>query len=791
MYHYFHLKMPRLRKLVAFFIATFMLSAEAQQSEQKKFFTISGFVSEQRSGEPLIGVNVYSQQTKQGTTTNAYGFYSITLPSDSVVIQFSYVGYQTIVDRFYLNGNLKLNIMMEEKAELSEVVIQDRGTPTEVQNPQMSKITISVADVKNVPTLFGEKDVFKVIQLLPGVQKGSEGQSGFYVRGGGPDQNLIILDDAVVYNAFHLFGFFSLFNGDAIKSIELSKGGFPARYGGRLSSVLDINMKEGNRKEYKGEFGIGLISSRATLEGPILKDKASFLISARRTYADLLIRPFLPRGQSVGYYFYDFTAKINADITDKDKLYLSVYSGRDRFFARIKEDDYAFNSGLGWGNITSTLRWNHLYNNKLFSNTSFIFSRYNLGINASYSADRTDLYSMEFNSGIRDFSLKHDFEYSYNLQHQIRFGAIATNHFFTPRAVQEKGQFVENTGLRQETYNTVESGVYVEDNWRISNRLRANVGLRISHFVAESRHYVRPEPRLSASYLINSKNSFKASYANMNQYVHLLSNTGIGLPTDLWVPATKRVGPQNSHQVAIGWQNEMRRPKLHFSLEGYYKKMNGVITYVEGANFFGIEENIAGNAPKWEQNITTGQGWSYGIEALLQKKLGDFTGWIGYTLSWTQMQFDEVNNGKKFYARHDRRHDVSVVGMYKLSKSVTFSGTWVYGTGNAITLPVAQAYMPNHIPGVDMGFIDNRQVTLYTERNAFRMAAFHRLDLGVQFTKKLDKAEQTIEVSVYNAYNRQNPFFYYVNYSSSGNRRVLTQVSLFPLIPSITYSLKF
>ncbi|MFN5712652.1 MAG: TonB-dependent receptor plug domain-containing protein [Bacteroidota bacterium] len=656
----------------------------------------------------------------------------------------------------------------------------------------MSVINIPVQQIKDIPALMGEKDVLKVIQLMPGVQKGSEGSSGIYVRGGGPDQNLIILDDANVYNAYHLFGFFSLFNGDALKSVELVKGGFPASYGGRLSSVINMQMKEGNQEEFHGEAGIGLMSSRLVLEGPLKKKKSSFLISARRTYVDALIYPFLPPEQKGGYFFYDLNAKLNYILTDKDRLYLSGYFGKDKFYFNSNNDGFKLKGNLNWGNATGTLRWNHIYSGKLFSNTSAIFTNYQLGIGSREEFDST-YFDLQFGSAIRDYTIKHDFDFYPNSKHHIRFGGLAIFHRFKPSAVVVKSSDALSAGISVNSIYTMESGLYVEDDWKISGRLKANIGLRVSHYVANKTSFTNPEPRVSARYSITEKSAVKASYALMNQYLHLLSSTGVSLPTDLWVPATRNLRPMQSQQWALGWAQEL--PKgINLTIEGYYKNMRDISFYKEGASFLLIDNPEGAQGINWEKNITQGKGWSYGSEFLLQKEKGKWSGWIGYTLSWTYVQFDSINFGKKFFPRYDRRHDISIVNIYKFNDRIKLSCTWVYGTGNAITLPVAQYDAAPHNPAqIDnysqYNFIGFRND--YGEKNSFRMAPYHRLDVGIQFTKVKERYTRTFELSFYNAYNRWNPFFYYIERGVTATQNKLMQVTLFPILPSVSWSWKF
>jgi outer membrane receptor for ferrienterochelin and colicin len=760
-------------------------------------FTISGYINEKGSKENLQAVTVYVPKLKVGTASNNYGFFSITLPKDSVQVIFSYVGFKAKKLSLYLDKNVTYNIEMGAE-DLEEVTVTAEQTKKVSEETQMSTVDIPIEQIKQIPALMGEKDVLKVIQLMPGVQKGSEGSAGIYVRGGGPDQNLILLDEAPVYNANHLFGFFSVFNGDALKSVELIKGGFPARYGGRLSSVIDLQMKDGNKEKIHGEAGIGLIAARFTLEGPIIKNKCSFLVSARRTYIDALIYPFLPKDGKLGYYFYDMNAKINYVFSDKDRLYLSGYFGKDKFYLNSKTKDSESKIGLDWGNATSTLRWNHLFNSRLFSNLSLIFTNYQLGIGSS-SKFGNDYYNLRYVSNIRDCGAKYNFDFMPHPNHYIRFGINSTWHHFVPQAlVIQASDPVNEFNNKAGAIDTYEGGVFMEDDWKMTSKLKMNIGFRLSAFSSKGDNFFNPEPRASLRYLLGKDFSLKGSYAMMNQYLHLLSNTGVGLPTDLWVPATNKVKPQQSQQVALGLAKDLPNKNLTISIEGYYKWMKNVLNYKEGANFLNAGNNTnAETQNDWQTKVVSGNGLSYGAEFLIQKKVGKFTGWIGYTLSWTWLKFDSLNFGERFPARYDRRHDISVVGIYKINDHVTLSGTWVYGTGNAITLPIASYGIEQHtIPGTQQ---QSRPGELwpytiggdYGTKNSFRMAAYHRMDIGIQFHKKLKRCVRTFEFSLYNVYSRQNPFFYYITYDNDSKKNKLMQASLFPILPSVSWSYKF
>ncbi len=765
-------------------------------------YTLSGYVKEAGSKELLIGVTIFTDTKTAGTVSNNFGYYALELSEGTHNVIFNFVGYTPFVKTITISKNSILDVVLESTDKtLGEVVVKGTKIEKVSDNVQMSTIEIPIKTIKEIPALLGEKDVLKVLQLMPGVQSGSEGQSGLYVRGGGPDQNLIILDGATVYNAQHLFGFFSLFNGDALRSVELIKGGFPARYGGRLSSVIDMNMKDGNKEKYTGELGVGIISTKGILEGPFAKGKGSFIVSGRRTYIDALAQPIIlaaNNGNTAGYFFYDFNAKANYEIGPKDRVYLSGYFGRDKFYFNQKESQgtqsYENKTSFGWGNATGTARWNHIFTPKLFSNTSVIYSFYELAIKAEEKESGVGSFELQYGSGIRDWSIKQDFDWYANNNHKVKFGLVVTDHLFTPDALVLKDNYFNENLQRKTNYSALETGLYAEDEWKISPRLKSLFGMRMSSFTVRNTTYVKPEPRIALAYNVASDLSIKASYATMNQYIHLLSNSGVGLPTDLWVPATNKVKPQSSQQVALGIAKDFEKQNLSLTIEGYYKTMNNIIGYKEGASFLAIEDGGDGAEKiSWEDNVTSGNGESYGAEFLLQRKYGKLTGWAGYTLSWTTQQFDELNNGQRFYARYDRRHDMSLVLQYKWKENITASATWVYGTGNAITLPISTHQLGNtNTYGNQFDYW--RSGTEYTSRNDFRMRAYHRADIGVQISKPKKHGIRTWEVSAYNLYNRRNPFYYFIGPEdrfNSDSKQVLKQVSLFPILPSISWNYKF
>jgi CarboxypepD_reg-like domain/TonB-dependent Receptor Plug Domain len=777
--------------------------------------TISGYVKDAATGETLIGANVYAKETMTGTTTNTYGYYVLNLPPGKYTIVMSYVGFEESSQVVDLKADLKLNLEARTKAIVAKEfeVVGEKAKNTE--STQMGTVELDVQKLSTLPALLGEVDILKTIQYLPGVKSNGEGNSGFYVRGGGPDQNLILLDNATVYNASHLFGFFSVFNADAVKNIELIKGGMPANYGGRTSSVLDITMKDGNDKEFHGQGGIGLISSRLTLEGPIVKDRSSFVVSARRTYIDVLAKPFInPEGAFAGsgYFFYDINAKANYRLSDKDRFFLSGYFGRDVFDLSGSQPGSP-NFKIPWGNATVSGRWNHVFGPKLFLNTTAIFSDYQF----SFSGGQDD-FKFGLSSGIKDYGIKLDFNQYPSVRHELKYGVNYTYHVYTPSTVDVASGDTEFDIDTPSKLRAHEAAVYIQDDYDVSDLLRVNAGVRLSYFAHVGRFkeylfddagtatgirdytpgeaiktYYGLEPRLSMRYKTGATSSVKASFNRNLQYVHLASFSSIGLPTDVWIPSGKNVKPQVAYQYAVGYFRDLWDRKYEASIEVYYKDMFNQIEYKEGT------QPQDGANTNYDAFLTYGKGWSYGAEFFLKRRLGKFTGWAGYTWSKTMRQFDEVNEGREFPSRWDRRHDVSLVAGYELNDRWTFGGTFVYSTGQATTLPV-QRY-----------FIEGRVVSQFSERNGFRMAPYHRLDFAATLKNKATKEVQdklTGEVTtvqrryrsswtfaVYNAYNRANPYFYYFTTEGSTAtndlRPVAKQVSLFSILPSVTWNFQF
>lgn len=789
--------------LIALLTFSFGCLVFAQSNSKNALkYTISGFVEDATSGEKLIGANVYDPNRLDGTTTNVYGFFSLTLPSDSATIAVAYIGYQTAFFRLELDKDIRLNVSLTPTGVLGDTVeVVAEAVDLIEEQTLMSKIDVPIAQIRSLPALLGETDVLKTLQLLPGVQSGNEGASGIYVRGGGPDQNLILLDGAPVYNASHLFGFFSVFNSDAVKNVRLTKGGFPARFGGRLSSVVEINMKEGNNQRFKGAASIGLVASRVMLEGPIQKGRSSFIISGRRTYVDVLARPFINKnGDSGGYFFYDLNAKINHAFSNKSRIFLSVYAGDDQFYAREKNsfDDAEFNADLGWGNITATLRWNRILSSKLFSNATLTYSKYKFDINVRDRGGSPEAVSSSANyfSGIRDWSARLDFDYLPSPRHTVKFGGDVIHHTFSPGAFQftERGgnDPVDVVIAPSGEINSIEASAYLEDDIKFSDAFTANLGVHSSAFWVNNKFYSSFQPRLSTRYRLNGGWAFKGSFSLMRQYIHLLTNSGIGLPTDLWVPATDRVKPQQSWQGALGIARSLWDHQFEFSVEAYYKTMDNLIEYKEGASFIGLDSD-------WQNKVETGSGRSYGGEIFIQKKRGKTTGWLGYTLSWTNRTFDAINDGKTFPFRYDRRHDLSLVLTHDLTGHWQFSSNFVFGSGTAVTLPVARLLLNTTGSTVSNRFFGNNnnpfafyggELFLYSDRNAFRMRNYHRLDVSLRWHKNKRLGGRIFSISVYNIYSRKNPYFLFLGTNDRGDR-VMKQISLFPIIPAVSYRFTF
>ena len=746
---------------------------------QKKI-TVSGYVKDVKTGETIIGASVYISNEKRGTTTNSYGFYSISgKQADSIGIVISYQGYKPQLFTVSGNADQTLDYNLEEKSnDLKEVVVSSARNNSNVAKARMGIINIPMKQIKTLPAIAGERDILKIVQLLPGVQSGQEGTTGFYVRGGNTDQNLVQLDEATVYNPNHLFGLFSTFNTNAIKSVTLIKGGYPAQYGGRLSSILDITMKEGNKKKFSGEGGIGLISGNLTLQGPITKNKSSFIISARRTFFDLITKAVIPKNKNnTTYYFYDVNAKVNFELGKKDKLYLSFFKGLDNAkYAGASSLNY----GINFGNSTTIARWNHLFNKKLFSNTSFIYNDYHLSLTTTQ-----DQYYAQLYTGIKDVNLKTDFSNFPSSSHSIKAGVNYSYSTLFPSTSSAKiprsGNINKpNLDSIERKYSSIVS-CYVNDDITLSDKVSASLGIRVPVFIKSDIIYTKIEPRATIKYQLNDATSIKAAYTVMNQFQHLVPSSTASLPTDIWISSSKIVKAQTSQQIALGLFKNFKDNTYEASIEGYYKTMNNQVLFKEGAESL-QQADI-------DSKLTFGKGNSYGVELFVKKNLGRLTGWLSYTLSWTNQKFDSLNFGKQFPFTYDKRHNLSVVGTYDLSKRWTMSAAFVFTSGGAFTLPTGRAGVYGDGSLYDGTYHD------YTGRNNYRYRAYHRLDLNAirHGHAKIfgNKYESELVISVYNIYSRRNPYFIYLKKDAITKDISAREVSLLPIIPSISYNFKF
>ncbi|MCA0270440.1 MAG: TonB-dependent receptor [Bacteroidetes bacterium] len=782
-----------LRRLsFAFTIACLLaVSAEAQP------VTISGFVEDAQSRERLIAATVFDAGRSIGTVTNRYGFFSLTLPApgeSALVLRL--IDYAPDTLRLVVRRDTSLVLHLRpDDVQADELTVEGERDRIE-QTTRMSVSEIPVDQIERLPMLLGEPDVLKALQLLPGVQEGTEGTSGLYVRGGGADQNLILLDGVPVYNASHLFGFFSVFAPDAVQRVELTKGGFPARYGGRLSSVIDVAMREGNRERFAGAGSVGLISSHLTVEGPLAQGRASFLVTGRRTYVDLIARPFIPEDERFGYRFYDLNAKVNATLTPNDRVYLSVYAGDDRFAAASEDTDRGTkertDGAFGWGNVTGALRLNHVFSPRLFANLTATLSRYGFDVDMreeTRTATETEGYAMRYRSSIRDLGVRVDFDYVPSPLHYVRAGMSITQHHFSPGAFSGDLDNADPStrALSQPDATGLDLTVYAEDDFHLLRVLTVNVGVHASAYRTYRQAFASVEPRLAARLLVTNDMALKASFVTMTQYLHLLTNVGIGLPTDLWVPATEGVPPQRAWQAALGLARTWG--PFEVSVEGYVKQLRNLVQYGEGAGFF-----LPGS--DWQNEVVTGgEGCAYGVETFVQRKAGRTTGWLGYTLAWADRRFDDVNRGERFPYRYDRRHDLSAVMMHTVSRRLDVSATWVYGTGIAATVARATYYLPNAaISPSAYGF--DGTATYYGPTNGYRMPAYHRLDLGAQWYFRRGRRERVLNLSIYNAYNRKNVLYAtteaYDGCTDTGPCAYkMTGIAPFRLIPAFSFRFAF
>ncbi len=810
-----------MKKTTTFLLS--VLSVLCLQAQNKH--TISGYITDKASKETLIGATILDLKSGRGTITNEYGFYSLTLPDGPVEMRTGYVGYKPVIIHLSLFRDTLINIDVPTIDALNEVTIYGNREILGVRGSQMSAVDIPIEQIKAVPAMFGETDVLKALQLLPGVQAGTEATAGLYVRGGNPDENLLLLDGVPVYNVNHMFGMFSVFNPDAIKNVTLYKGSFPAHYYGRLSSVVDIRMKDGDLNDYHGNVSIGLVSSKINLEGPIIKGKTSFNISARRTYSDIMLNSALWLNKqfnfantddlSMGYYFYDLNVKLNHKFNDRDRLYVSWYSGDDDIYFNYRSSGGSVKEKTKldwrWGNTVAAVRWNHVLGPKLFMDLSANYTQYRhkMGIGIKED-DRVNKYKgsmgISMKSGIYDASFRSDFHWSPSAKQDIRFGGSYTHHKFTPDVMEismNSKETTENDSVKTSKFDQEygskdimahEYQLYVEDDIELTDVVKFNIGTGYAGFSVNNRYYNSLEPRLSARFLITDDLSLKTGYAYMTQYVHLLSNNVISLPTDLWVPVTEKVEPEHSHQWALGAAYSIEG-LADFTLEGYYKKMNNLLEYKEGSTYMSGDTD-------WQNKVAMGKGWSYGVELMAQRSIGRLNGWIAYTWNKSQRRFDRpgmvINGGRTFDAKYDRRHKLDVTCSYKFSDRFDMSATWLFETGNCGTI-----YTQYYDSGIladekDEQYPSTTTLGYYENRNNFRLNPTHRLDLSFNWHRKFsEKVSRTMNLSIYNAYNNRNPFLVYVyTYSYyNGNEyveeRTLRQLTLFPIIPTISYAISF
>lgn len=764
------------KKIVISFLLLFNAILLSAQSK----YTVSGTITEKKNGETVIGASVYTKDRSATVITNSYGFYSITLPAGNYQLVFTMVGYQNDTLNINLTGNLQLNHALAEQLNtLADVVVSSKKANDNLLKANMGMEKLSVTGIAKVPVLFGEKDILKTAQLLPGIKSAGEGSSGFYVRGGSADQNLILLDEAPVYNASHLLGFFSTFNSDALKDVTIIKGNSPAQYGGRLSSVLDVKMKDGNNQDFNVNGGLGLISSRLSVESPFAKDKGSFIVSGRRTYADVFLK-LSEDNKDNSLYFYDLNAKMNYKFNDKNRLYVSGYLGRD-----VLAIGQTF--GIDWGNTTATVRWNHVMSPKLFSNTSFIYSDYKYQMNFGTSTKTL------FKSKIQDFNLKEELQYYVNSKNTLRFGFNAIRHNVIPTRITGENTSAPDKNGRP----SLENAVFANNTWRATDRLTLDYGLRLSAYTILGgdtyniydkgvlqdsvvlasgkfgKTYFNLEPRAQFNFVLNEVSSIKGGYARNTQHLHLLSNSTSTSPTDQWIGDSYNIKPEISDQFSLGYARNFRNNMFQTSIEVYYKNMQNQIDYKDAADL--------STSTDVESQLLYGKGRAYGAEFLIKKTQGRLTGWVGYTLAKTERKIEGINSNNWYNAKQDRTHDISIVGVYQLSERWSASGLWVYSTGNAVTFPSGKYE------------VGGQTQFYYTERNGYRMPAYHRMDVGFTYTGKQKKRWQSSwNFSLYNVYGRENAYIItFANSETDPTKTVASQTSLFRWVPSVTYNFKF
>ena len=805
-------------------LAAALLTALSVAAQTRGTATVSGYITDRASGETLIGAGVLvegsGRKVQTGAVTNAYGYYTITLPKGKTTLQYSYLGYESVLEEVDLRRDTTLNIVLSPSAQIREATVvaqKDAG----IQSTYLGAIDIPLVHIQRTPVIFGEADVLKAIQLMPGVQGGNEGFTGLYVRGGGPDENLILLDGVPIYNVDHMLGILSVFQTEAVKKVTLYKGSFPARYGGRVSSIVDIRTNDGNMKETHGSIGVGALTEKFHLEGPIIKDKLSYSLSARGLHTiffDPLIRYIGKRGATAGeeiyanYFFYDLNGKLTWRPTDRDRFFLGSYNGRDQMGAKFTDDEsyYSDNDGynrtkvgLGWGNNVVSLRWNHVFSSQLFANTTVAYNRYRMGMNSGmYSRGTTydgSKYRYDFDidylSGIRDWSGKVDFDYVPSPRHLVKFGAEYLHHTFLPQTLtavtlSEEGNDQEKTDQtygNDTPYKGHDMSVYVEDDVSVTDQLTLNPGLHLSLFHTDGKSYWSLQPRVSAKYGWDSGWSLKAGYARMAQYVHLLSSAQIALPVDLWVPITKDIRPVTSDQFSTGVYYDGIKG-WEFSVEGYYKSMHNILEYKDGTVM------IATNTG-WENKVEMGNGRAMGLEFFIQKTAGPLTGWIAYTLAKSDRQFPDgsINLGERFPYKYDRRHNFNINANWQVTPRIDLSATFVFATGGTTTLPVRQTAIlapgDRYVQGAD-----------YVEhRNNYRLPSSHHLNVGANFHHPKKHGESIWTLGVYNVYNQMNPNLVFLHYETRRanpeaepvTNLVMERVTILPFVPSVSYTYQF
>lgn len=797
-----------------------VLLRQERRAKPVRKYTVSGYITDGNSSETLIGARVFDNASNSGTVTNPYGYFTLTLPEGTAHLDFSYMGYAPHTATLKLSRDTLMNVGLQLDNTLQEVVVTAQQKETGIIATGMGALDVPVAKIKHTPSLLGETDVIRTVQLMPGVQSGNNGSAGLYVRGGAGDENLILLDGIPVYNINHLFGFFSVFTPEAMKKVTFFKGSFPSRFSGRLSSVIDVRTKDGDMYHYHGSASIGLLTSRLNFEGPIVKGKTSFNITARRSYLDLLMRPFM-KDDKFSYYFYDINAKVNHKFSDTDRIYLSYYRGRDYLSQDLFDDNSGYvsetasgvttservtssdkyGSTVDWGSAILSFRWNHVFSDKLFCNTTLSYNHYQDKISTYdsyiYNKDSEKLES-SYNSQIKDWSVQSDFDYNPSPVHHAKFGAQYIYHLFCPEIARTKAYVVNDGKLEMDTVALSPSRniyahemiAYFEDNWRIGERWHVNMGLTLSDFIVQKKGFVSLQPRLSARYRLTDDIAFKAAYSRMSQNVHLLTSIPISMPTDLWVPITKGNHPETADQYSVGaYYTGVKDWEL--SVEAYYKHINHVLEYKDGITFTGMSTD-------WQNMVEAGTGRSYGVELMLEKKTGRNTGWISYTLSKSNRLFPDggINGGERFPYTYDRRHNINLFYNHRFSGRVSMDASWMFFTGGAVTIPtqVSEILLPD-----DQGAW-RKPVYYVPSRNNYRMPSSSTLSLGINVDKKLKHgASRTWNFSIYNALNQMNPMLLYLDDNSESNYHdrlslrndKLTKYTLLPFIPSFTYTYRF